>query len=190
MFCPNCGKEIKEYDNFCRYCGADLRVEEAPKKEAAEFQVDEEYVLYDVKKHSMSLVMPVFLIPLFLLYFWNIFLNTHSIFSWVVVIALLALIIYPIARYKSDNIVITNKFAHIKVGVLNPAEIALPLNKLSRFEITQTSMGRMLGYGVLSFVSNSEKYDYGYICEPEELQYIVDNPSKFVSESLEDEVCV
>lgn len=27
MYCPNCGKTIKDYDNFCRYCGADLREE-------------------------------------------------------------------------------------------------------------------------------------------------------------------
>ena len=25
MFCPNCGKQIKDYDNFCRYCGIDLK---------------------------------------------------------------------------------------------------------------------------------------------------------------------
>ena len=28
MYCPNCGKSIKEYDNFCRYCGVNLREEE------------------------------------------------------------------------------------------------------------------------------------------------------------------
>lgn len=25
MFCPNCGKRINDYDNFCKYCGHDLR---------------------------------------------------------------------------------------------------------------------------------------------------------------------
>lgn len=25
MFCPNCGKRINDFDNFCKYCGHDLR---------------------------------------------------------------------------------------------------------------------------------------------------------------------
>ena len=27
MFCSNCGKEVKENDNFCRYCGFNLHNE-------------------------------------------------------------------------------------------------------------------------------------------------------------------
>ena len=27
MFCPNCGKKINDYDNFCKFCGRDLREE-------------------------------------------------------------------------------------------------------------------------------------------------------------------
>lgn len=198
MYCPNCGKMIKENDNFCRYCGTDLRFEE-PQKVKIEPQVlsneipidkvndGEEFVLYDVPKHFMSLVLPIFLTPLFFFYFWNIFLNTHSFFSWVIIIAILGLIIYPIAKYKSDRIIITNKFAHIKVGVMNPIEIDIPLEKLDALEVSQTSMGRMLGYGVLAFIYNSEKYDFGYIKSPEDLQYIIDDPKRFINESLEEE---
>ena len=72
MYCPNCGKTIKDYDNFCRYCGADLREEPVNqeiiskinreneiKKEEEENvkKIDiphdngEELVLFDVKKH-------------------------------------------------------------------------------------------------------------------------------------------
>lgn len=25
MFCPNCGKKVNDYDNFCKFCGHDLR---------------------------------------------------------------------------------------------------------------------------------------------------------------------
>ena len=106
MYCPNCGKEIKDNDNFCRFCGADLRLdetqiqeevrhhnEEVEQHEIIENSDDEEYVLYDVRKHWMSLAVPIFLVPLFLFYFWSIFLNSHSFLSWVIVIAILALII-------------------------------------------------------------------------------------------------
>lgn len=191
MFCPNCGKEIKDNDNFCRYCGTDLRYEEPQKVYTPEKPIiiddnAEELVLYDVQKHLMALVIPAFLIPLFLFYFWNIFLNTHSFFSWIIVIAILALIVYPIMRYKSDRIVITNKFAHIKIGVLNPVEIDIPLDKLDILEVSQTSMGRMFGYGMIAFSHESVRYDFGYVKNPEDLQYIIDDPQRFIEEELEE----
>jgi len=212
MFCFRCGKQIKEDDNFCRYCGADLRTESnsepigqiveevvkenetdsekiivAVKKSEEQKQPiyeGEELVLYDIKKHWMALFWPAFLTPLFLVYFWVIFLNTHSLFSWVIVIAMLALIIYPIARYKSDKIVITTKAAHIKIGVLNPAELEIPLEKLNIIDVSQSSMGRLLDYGTATFCINAEKYDYSYIKYPEDLQFIIDEPQKFIEESL------
>ena len=190
MFCPNCGKPILENDNFCRYCGNDLRnqniVQECIVEEKKEFSsiIDEEVVLYDVKKHMMTLVLPIFLVPLFFFYFWNIFLNTHSFLSWVIVIAILILIFYPIARYKSDRVIITNKFVHIKAGIINPLEIDIPLEKISELEISQTSMGRFLDYGILNINYDNERIDYGYICSPEDLQCIIDDPQEFVNESL------
>jgi membrane protein YdbS with pleckstrin-like domain len=212
MFCPNCGKQIKEDDNFCRYCGTDLRlesndksveqiVEEVVKENKTDNEkiivevkkteeqkqpiyTGEELVLYDIKKHWMALFWPAFLTPLFLVYFWVIFLNTHSFFSWIIVIAMLFLIIYPIARYKSDKIIITTKSAHIKIGVLNPAEIEIPLEKLNIIDVSQSSMGRLLDYGTATFCINAEKYDYSYIKYPEDLQFIIDEPQKFIEESL------
>lgn len=207
MYCPNCGKTIKEYDNFCRYCGADLRENsdkqeviinsynenEIKNDEKADIQIvdlasdnGEELVLFDVKKHWMSLFWSVFFTPIFFSYFWNIFLNTHSILSWIVVLGLLAPIIYPILRYSSDKIIITNKYVHIKLGVLNPEEIDIPLSKLNILEVSQSTLGRLLNYGSVSFNSNSERFDYGYIQAPEELQYIIDDPARFVKEALEE----
>lgn len=207
MYCPNCGKTIKEYDNFCRYCGADLRENsdkqeviinsynenEIKNDEKADIQIvdlasdnGEELVLFDVKKHWMSLFWSVFFTPIFFSYFWNIFLNTHSILSWIVVLGLLAPIIYPILRYSSDKIIITNKYVHIKLGVLNPEEIDIPLSKLNILEVSQSTLGRLLNYGSVSFNSNSERFDYGYIQAPEELQYIIDDPARFVNEALEE----
>lgn len=194
MYCPNCGKQIKEYDNFCRFCGTDLRENDFEKcQENTENSQsnDEEFVLYDVKKHWMSLFWSAFFTPVFILYFWNIFLNTHSFFSWVVVFVLLGLIFYPIARYKSDRLIITNKFAHIKIGVLNPEEKDIPVKDLNSVTVTQSSMGRMFDYGFVLFNSLGRTINYGYIDSPEDLQCIIDDPCGFINDALkEDEMTV
>ena len=213
MFCPHCGKPVNDEDNFCRYCGSNLKsqstksgadafIERVIKNHPLEAQethpmeeqsqisekaLKEELVLYEIKKHWMALFWSIFLTPLFFIYFWVIFLNTHSIFSWFVVIAMIALIIYPIARYKSDRIVITTKSAHIKIGVLNPVEIEIPLEKLKIIDITQSSMGRILDYGTATFCINSERFDYPYIKYPEDLQFIIDEPQKFIEETLKED---
>ena len=217
MFCPNCGKPVKENDNFCRYCGYSLTAEQEfsqpnepvveqanieneyvvhhynqhPEPIEPEYELpnedSEELVIYDVKKHWMALVWPIFLTPVFFLYFWFIFLNTHSFFSWIIVFLILIPIVYPILRFNSDKIVVTTKFAHIKIGVLNPEEIDIPLSKLDMLDISQTTMGRIMDYGMVSFASNGEQFDYGYIKEPGELQYLIDNPARYIKESLEEE---
>lgn len=203
MFCPNCGKEVKETDNFCRYCGQslleDVQVTEPVKENVREivdksemvedcFDMDndsvEEVVLYEVKKHWMNYVVPVFLTPLFLLYFWFIFLNTHSFLSWIIALAILALIFYPIAKSKSDRMVITNKYVHIKSGVLNPQEFDISLNNIDMVEVSQSTMGRIFDYGFVSYYNGSENVDYGYITSPEDLEYIVENPKNYVEENV------
>lgn len=200
MYCPNCGNKTEENDNFCRFCGKDLRVEikSSSDTEVTEdipeivehknkFSYDgEELVLYEVKKHWIALFWPAFLTPVFIVYFLTKFLNSNSLFSWIILFGLLVLIIYPILRYKSDSIVVTTKFVHIKMGVINPIEKAILLNKIDLFDVTQSSMGRMLNYGTLSFCINSQRYEYPYIEEPEEMQYIIQNPEKFLKESLEE----
>ena len=206
MFCPNCGKQVKNKDNFCRYCGADLRAEEGNKQQKfsdEEYVIhnynenqkqyklppenSEELVLYDVKKHWMSLFWPVFLTPVFFIYFWFIFLNTHSIFSWIIVMLILLPIIYPILRYNSDKIIITTKFVHIKIGVLNAVEIDVPISKADMLDLSQSTMGKILNYGTLTFNQNSERFDYSYIKDPQDLEYIMENPARFVCESLGEE---
>lgn len=211
MFCPNCGKQIKDYDNFCRYCGIDLKNDNFPQEQVKEEFVEktvhteleksdeakkeytlpddnaEELVLYDIKKHWMALFWPIVMTPVFFIYFWTIFLNTHSFLSWVIVFLLLLPIVYPILRFNSDKIIITTKYAHIKIGVLNPEEIDIPLNKLNIIDIYQTTMGRILDYGMLSLTYKSERFDYSYIKSPENLQYIIDDPARFVQEALEED---
>ena len=65
MYCPNCGKEVRENDNFCRFCGFDLKndddfIEEQPEKttqnepEKEKFVYEgEELVLCEVERHPI-----------------------------------------------------------------------------------------------------------------------------------------
>ena len=195
MYCPNCGKEIKEQDNFCRFCGYDLRnddfIEEQPETvenktpQKEEFVYEgEELVLCEVERHPMILFWTIFLTPLFIIYFWTMFLNTHSIFSWFIMVGMLVLIVYPIICYRSEKFVITTKSAHIKMGILKITEIEIPLKDFDIFDVTQSSFGRNFDYGTISFNYNSEKYDYPYVKSPEELMYIFQNPKEYVEEEL------
>ena len=200
MFCPNCGKQIKDNDNFCRYCGTDLKFEEStsyiestqkensnePEIAEPKFKYDgEELVLYEVKKHIMSLFWAIFLTPIFLIYFWTIFLNTHSLLSWVIVIGFLIFIILPILHYNSDRLIVTTNFVHIRIAGLKSEKIEIPIENIDTLEVTKTALGDSFNYGLLSFSYNGERYDYGYVKDPEDLQYIIENPEKFVKESVE-----
>lgn len=203
MYCPNCGKEVKEQDNFCRFCGFDLKDEDfifeekselseqnasekEPEKEKFVYE-GEELVLCEVERHPMILFWTIFLTPLFIIYFWTMFLNTHSIFSWFIMIGMLVLIVYPIICYKSEKFVITTKSAHIKMGVLKTIDIEIPLENFDVFDVTQSSFGRSFDYGTITFNYNSEKYDYPYVKSPEELLYIFQNPKEFIKEELKEE---
>ena len=61
------------------------------------------------------------------------------------------------------------------------------MNKLDIVDVYQTTMGRILNYGMVSFTYKSERFDYSYIKSPEDLQYIIDDPARFVHEALEDD---
>ena len=198
MFCPNCGKKVLKNDNFCRYCGSSLNnaeqtqyiFEDESPENVSDLDTEEEFVLYEVKKHSASLFWAIILIPFFIFYFWTIFLNTYSFFSWIIMFALLGFIIYPAMRFKSDKIIITNKFAHVKIGVVNSEETDIPLNRFNRFEISQGSFGKMFGFGALALLSDSGRIEYGYIEAPEDFQYIIDNPERFVREAMSEDTSV
>lgn len=191
MYCPNCGKKVYDNDHFCRFCGADLteHVEinntETYSKSIKSGDNEDEYVLYEVKKHPASLFWSIILIPFCIFYFWTIFLNSFGFFSTITMLAILGFIFYPIGRYKSDKIIITNKFIHLKIGIINPEEVDIPLERINTFEITQGYFGQMFGFGELVILSETGRINYGYIEAPEDLQYIVDNPQKFIEESLE-----
>jgi len=60
MFCPNCGKKVQDDDNFCKYCGKDLRDNptqhpaETPQDSEVENRVAFEPVLEPIEDNEFS----------------------------------------------------------------------------------------------------------------------------------------
>lgn len=213
MFCPNCGKSVKDFDKFCRYCGLSLQAEICEdvfekdiKKSVCEDvnieEVDSDYydeeidytpndnedelVLYDVKKHYMALFWSIALMPVFFMYFWTIFMQTHSVFSWILGALILIPVIYPLMRYYSDKIIITNKFVHIKHGIFNIEEIDIPIRKIRLLHFQQSFVGSLCNYGDVFFESptTGKLYNFKYAKDYDELKDIIINPVKFIKEAM------
>jgi len=188
MYCQNCGKLMSDNFHFCTYCGAKLEIEpeivetEDEIYDSELFESQEELVLLDVKRHWMSLFVPAFMTPIFLAYFWYIFLGTEGMKSYFVALIMLAFIVYPIMRFKNDRMVITNKFAHIKIGTINKKEFNIAINKFDTFSVNQSLLGKMLDYGTIVFYMENEKYEFPYIEAPECMQKIFSNPKKYLSD--------
>ena len=61
MFCPKCGKPVKENDNFCRYCGNRLEIEQPSDvvtqsyiEHAEKSEVPEEYTVHHYEPKPIS----------------------------------------------------------------------------------------------------------------------------------------
>ncbi len=192
MFCPNCGNKVEEYDNFCRYCGKNLSEKQpenytrkTARKNVPE-DTSEELVLYDVKKHSMAYFWSIIFLPVFFVYFWKVFLNTHSLFSWIAAFIILTPIIYPILRNSSDKIIVTTKYVRIKTGVIETKETDIPVSNTDILGLEQSFWGRMLNYGDLIFKHNNsdEISKFSYIDNFNEFADIIENTDEFIENSL------
>ena len=217
MFCPNCGKKVNDLDNFCKYCGKDLReevedkyitpeqteiaevVEDACAVENVAVQVipedkveeeltseDEEIVVYEIKKHFMSMFWPCVFSPIFIAYFWKFYVIIPSFWGFVIALLFLAPIIHPILRYFSDRIVVTTSNLYITRGVVNVEEIRIPLNKIYLVRVRRSYLGKLAGYGhlVVERENSDKEITYRYIQEPDDVQFILSNPEAYIKEYL------
>ena len=114
-----------------------------------------EFLVARVKKHWMSLVLPIIAITilhiLIVPFFWGI---------------------YKVARYFRDEILLTNKNFYVKVGLLERESQGVSLDKISKVDYTQNFFGRKLDYGTL-YVHTAATYggiDYSYIANPENVK--------------------
>lgn len=216
MFCPNCGKKINDYDNFCKFCGRDMRAKETesyietseneddikmpvfensdvitktePKIEVEEEDGDdtEEIVVYEIKKHYMSLFWPCVFSPIFLAYFWIFYVNIPSFFGFIIALLFLAPIVYPILRYFSDRSVVTTFNLHIRRGVFDVEEICVPLKKIHLVKIRRSYLGRLADYGhlIIEKENSDKEIVYRYIQNPDDVQFILNNSKAYIKEYL------
>lgn len=76
---------------------------------------------------------------------------------------------YKLARFFVDDIVLTNKNFHVRVGLFEKEMRGLPLDKISEVKQEQGFWGRKLGYGTI-YAHTASTYggvDYPYIAKPE-----------------------
>lgn len=223
MFCPNCGKQVNDSDNFCKYCGKDLRDEFTEKKntlpsnqteevieypEASSTEIetavenrmddffeeenndytseDEEIVVYEIKKHFMAMFWPCVFSPIFIVYFWKFYVMIPGLWGFIIALLFLIPIIHPILRYFSDRIVITTNNLYITRGFVNVEEIRIPLKKIHLVRVRRSYLGRLAGYGhlVVERENSDKEITYRYIQEPDDVQFILNNPSAYIKEYL------
>jgi len=223
MFCPNCGKKINDTDNFCKFCGKDLRdenpnsftvrTEEAetfaevpesenetvlktaeciqePAEKENNYEEDnndeEEIVVYEIKKHFMSMFWPCVFSPIFIAYFWKFYVIIPTFWGFVIALLFLAPIIHPILRYFSDRIVITTSNLYITRGVFIAEEIRIPLKKIHLVRVRRSYLGKLAGYGhlIVERENSDKEITYRYIQEPDDVQFILTNPAAYIREYL------
>ncbi|MBQ6006369.1 MAG: PH domain-containing protein [Selenomonadaceae bacterium] len=75
---------------------------------------------------------------------------------------------YRFARYKFDEIVVTNQKFHIRVGLINKEVMSTPLKNINNVTFQQGLFGRIFGYGTVNVHSGALGVSsYSYIVNPE-----------------------
>lgn len=226
MFCPNCGKKVNDFDNFCKFCGHDLREsrtesyieseqirqetfcmpeaeernsivsvkqiepEEIIKKDEKidendnEYDEENEIVVFEIKKHYMSMFWPCVFSPIFIAYFWIFYVNIPSFLGFIIALIFLAPIIYPILRYYSDRSVITTSNLHIRQGVFIVDDICVPLKKIHLVRLRRSFLGRLANYGhlIIEKENSDKEIVYRYIQNPDDVQFVLNNSKAYIRE--------
>ena len=110
-----------------------------------------EETVYILKKHWLYFLG----IPLIVA-----ILSGGFIFPWM---------LYRVARYYFDEIVVTNQKFHIRIGLINKAVASTPLKNINNVTFQQGLLGRIFNYGTINVHSAAllGVSSYSYICNPE-----------------------
>lgn len=147
---------------------------------------DEEIVVYEIKKHFMSMFWPCVFSPIFIAYFWKFYVIIPTFWGFVVALLFLAPIVHPVLRYFSDRIVITTSNLYITRGVFVAEEIRIPLKKIHLVRVKRSFLGKLAGYGhlIVERENSNDEITYRYIQEPDDVQFILNNPAAYIKEYL------
>ena len=80
---------------------------------------------------------------------------------------LFPVLLYRLARYKFDEIVVTNQKFHIRIGLINKEVASTPLKNINNVTFQQGLFGRIFGYGTVNIHSAAGVSSYSYIINPE-----------------------
>ena len=121
---------------------------------------DEETV-YVLKKHWLYFI----LIPL--VNFLLVVLFAASFKAPQLILWGLLVLFYRLARYKFDEIVVTNQKFHVRVGLIQKEVASTPLKNINNVTFQQGLFGRIFGYGTINVHSAAGVSGYSYITNPE-----------------------
>lgn len=214
-FCKYCGKDLRENDADVDTVDAEFenQTEEQPrevfetsddveifpiadeensslktieKNDELQESEDEEIVVYEIKKHFMSMFWPCVFSPIFIAYFWKFYVIIPTFWGFVVALLFLAPIVHPVLRYFSDRIVITTSNLYITRGVFVAEEIRIPLKKIHLVRVKRSFLGKLAGYGhlIVERENSNDEITYRYIQEPDDVQFILNNPAAYIKEYL------
>lgn len=143
---------------------------------------NDEKIVYEAKKHLMSLFWAFVFAPFLLIVLFGAIgagiatkdfgqLTTGLIFSLI----LAAPVVYSILRFKLDKLVVTNKTFYLQQGVVCIERITLPLNKIQSMVVQQGLLGRIMNYGDIVYQSASKTGTSLYKCvvNPHELTNVL-----------------
>ncbi len=117
-----------------------------------------EHYLLNAKKHWFFFFWPLFFT----------FITSGILSPW---------LIYRIARYFCDEIIITDQKFHISIGVISKNAISTPLKQINSISYSQGTLGRILGYGKL-YIQSAAVYGgsgYSYIVDPAHIKATIES---------------
>ena len=140
-----------------------------------QFENDEQEIAR-IKKHYMY-----FFAPLFFTIMWAIYVNGKGHDSVETIIGTLISppffwLVYKIARYAVDEIVLTNQKFYIRVGLIKKDVISTPLKKINNVSYSQGLLGRICGYGTIYVQSAAilGGSGYSYIINPDKVKNTIE----------------
>ena len=145
-----------------------------------------EEVIYRTKCHWVIYLNSLFLFVMAMVLFLWAGVEKNQNIQFVLMITALILIIWSIANgiptlieFFTSEFGVTNQRVLIKVGLIKRETFELLLNKVESFQVNQTIMGRILGYGSILISGTGGGKDVFYnIDDPLELKRQVQQSTK------------
>lgn len=112
--------------------------------------------------------------------------NEHIVFEttyhWIIftsVFAIITLFLSPIIQFNTSEFCITNRRIVVKLGWIRLKITEMNLSKVESIEVDQNLLGRLLGYGILSFHGTGGTVEkFFYVKQPLEFKNEFDKLSQ------------